>query len=79
MVKVIQLSSGSKIVVTEKQPANKTSREELLLRDVTQMFWELRTLRNEVSELRKENAALILKNKRLEHENDLLFLSNMCE
>jgi hypothetical protein len=79
MVKVIQLSSGSKIVVTEKQPANKTSREELLLRDVTQMFWELRTLRNEVSELRKENAALILKNKRLEHENDLLFLSNMRE
>jgi hypothetical protein len=66
-------------IIELKQPANKTPREELLLRDVTQMFWELRTLRNEVAGLRKENAELILKNKRLEHECDLLFLSNMRE
>jgi hypothetical protein len=38
-----------------KRPVNKTPREDLLLMDVTQMFWELRELREEVKALRREN------------------------
>jgi hypothetical protein len=67
-----------------KRPANKTPREDLLLMDVTQMFWELRELREEVKALRRENhnyelskSQLKKYNEKLEFENELLKLSNM--
>jgi FtsZ-binding cell division protein ZapB len=67
-----------------KRPENKTPREDLLLMDVTQMFWELRELREEVKALRRENhnyelSKSMLKkyNEKLKYENELLKLSNM--
>jgi hypothetical protein len=67
-----------------KRPANKTPNQELLLRDVTQMFWELRELREEVKALRRENhnyelskSQLKKYNEKLKFENELLKLSNM--
>jgi cell division protein FtsB len=66
--------------------ANEVPREELLLRDVTQQFWELRELREEIKSLKKELATvriekevLIKRNKKLEYENEYLLLSNMRE
>jgi FtsZ-binding cell division protein ZapB len=67
-----------------KRPVNKTPREDLLLMDVTQMFWELRELREEVKALRRENhnyelskSQLKKYNEKLKFENELLKLSNM--
>jgi hypothetical protein len=67
-----------------KRPVNKTPREDLLLMDVTQMFWELRELREEVKVLRRENhnyelskSQLKKYNEKLKFENELLKLSNM--
>jgi hypothetical protein len=62
-----------------KRPEDKTSREDLLLRDVTQMFWELRELRQEATRLREENVDLIRENKKLKFENDLLILNKEFE
>jgi predicted RNase H-like nuclease (RuvC/YqgF family) len=69
-----------------KRQANEVPREELLLRDVTQQFWELRELRKQIEALKEENAAvkkenatLKKRNKKLEFENDFFFLSNMRE
>jgi regulator of replication initiation timing len=69
-----------------KRQANEVPREELLLRDVTQQFWELRELRKQIETLKEENASikkenttLKKRNKKLEYENDFFFLSNMRE
>jgi hypothetical protein len=67
-----------------KRQENEVPRDELLLRDVTKMFWELRGLREEVRELKKENhylrssnTHLIKSNNKLRYERDLINLSDM--
>lgn len=57
--------------------ANKTPQLELLKRDVNIQFWEIRSLRAENEQLKKEVAELKLKNKKLQFENDYLFLSSL--
>jgi hypothetical protein len=64
--------------------ANEVPREKLLLDDVTQMFWELRKLREENKELKEINRRLKIsnyqldrKNQKLEYANAYLDLSNM--
>jgi hypothetical protein len=69
-----------------KRPVNKTPREDLLLMDVTQMFWELRELREEVKALKRENHSLKIgkanlekSNMKLRYENGMFNMSGLYE